>query len=58
LRNLAVALGNAPSSAEVISALRSREHDASPLVAEHVRWALTQHGLNSPRPATAADSPR
>jgi epoxyqueuosine reductase len=44
LRNIAVALGNAPSSDEVIAALRSREHDASPMVAEHVAWALAQHG--------------
>ena len=44
LRNIAVALGNAPSSDEVIAALRSREHDASPMVAEHVAWALARHG--------------
>jgi epoxyqueuosine reductase len=43
LRNIAVALGNAASSEAVIEALRSREHDASPLVREHVRWALTEH---------------
>ena len=43
LRNVAVALGNAPSSPNVIAALRRREHDASPLVREHVRWALEQH---------------
>ena len=43
LRNIAVALGNAASSAAVIGALRSREHDASPLVREHVRWALAEH---------------
>jgi epoxyqueuosine reductase len=43
LRNIAVALGNAVSSEAVIEALRSREHDASPLVREHVRWALTEH---------------
>ena len=40
LRNVAVALGNAPPSADVIEALRSREHDPSELVREHVRWAL------------------
>ena len=45
LRNLAVGLGNAPSSPAVIEALRRREDDASPLVREHVRWALEQHGL-------------
>jgi epoxyqueuosine reductase len=43
LRNVAVALGNAPSSPAVIRALREREHDESPLVREHVRWALDEH---------------
>ena len=43
LRNLAVALGNAPSSAEVLSALRARGQDPSPLVREHVAWALLEH---------------
>src|SRR5215831_6390561 len=43
LRNLAVALGNAPSSAEVIEALRERRDDPSALVREHVEWALEQH---------------
>jgi epoxyqueuosine reductase len=43
LRNVAVALGNAPSSPAVLAALRRREHDASALVREHVRWALAQH---------------
>ena len=43
LRNIAVALGNAPTSEEVLGALRSRESDPSELVREHVRWALEQH---------------
>jgi epoxyqueuosine reductase len=43
-RNLAVGLGNASASAEVISALKSRAGDASELVREHVRWALRRHG--------------
>ena len=43
LRNLAVALGNAPSSAEVIAALRNRADHPSELVREHVHWALAQH---------------
>ena len=47
LRNLAVALGNAPSSAAVIQALRAREHDPSPLVREHVRWALDRHSVHA-----------
>jgi epoxyqueuosine reductase len=53
LRNIAVALGNAASSAAVIGALRSRENDASPLVREHVRWALAEH---AGRAAAAASS--
>jgi epoxyqueuosine reductase len=40
LRNLAVALGNAPRSEGVISALQSRLSHPSPLVREHVEWAL------------------
>ncbi|HXZ85585.1 MAG TPA: tRNA epoxyqueuosine(34) reductase QueG, partial [Myxococcota bacterium] len=43
LRNLAVGLGNAPASAEVVAALRARADDPSPLVREHVRWALSRH---------------
>lgn len=43
LRNIAVALGNAPSSPEVITALRSRVNEPSALVREHVEWALIQH---------------
>lgn len=42
LRNLAVALGNAPGSAAVLGALRAREHHESALVREHVRWALEE----------------
>jgi len=43
LRNIAVALGNAAGTPEVVAALESRRDDASPLVAEHVAWALAQH---------------
>jgi epoxyqueuosine reductase len=43
LRNLAVALGNAPSSPQVVAALRARGDDPSALVREHVRWALRRH---------------
>ena len=39
-RNIAVALGNAPHSAEALRALEAREQDPSPLVREHVAWAL------------------
>ncbi len=44
LRNIAVALGNAPTSAEVVAALRSRADHLSALVREHVAWALRRHG--------------
>lgn len=44
LRNIAVALGNAPTTPEVIAALRSRRESASPLVREHIEWALRRHG--------------
>jgi len=44
LRNLAVGLGNAPSTIPVIEALKARREDASALVREHVEWALARHG--------------
>jgi epoxyqueuosine reductase len=47
LRNIAVALGNASGSAAVIAALQARREDPSPLVREHVHWALEQHRLRS-----------
>lgn len=43
LRNLAVGLGNAPSTPEVLKALEARRNDASELVREHVAWALGRH---------------
>jgi epoxyqueuosine reductase len=43
LRNIAVALGNAPSKDAVINALQKRAENPSMLVQEHVRWALEQH---------------
>ncbi len=42
LRNLAVALGNAPWSATIEQALRARADHPSALVREHVHWALAQ----------------
>ena len=40
LRNIAVALGNAPAGPEALAALRARADDADPLVREHVAWAI------------------
>ena len=48
LRNIAVALGNAPTSPEVIEALQSRRDVEDPIVREHVEWALARHGVESP----------
>jgi epoxyqueuosine reductase len=42
LRNIAVALGNAPPHAGVIAALTERRSHPSALVREHVEWALRQ----------------
>ena len=43
LRNIAVGLGNAPSTIPVLEALKARLDYPSELVLEHVRWALQQH---------------
>jgi epoxyqueuosine reductase len=43
LRNLAVGLGNAPTTREVVEALRARADHPSALVREHVSWALSRH---------------
>jgi epoxyqueuosine reductase len=45
LRNVAVALGNAKSSPELVAALKSRQHGCTGLLAEHIAWALAQHEL-------------
>ena len=50
LRNIAVALGNAPSSPAVLAALRARASDSEPLVRGHVAWSLARHGASSGTP--------
>jgi epoxyqueuosine reductase len=42
-RNLAVALGNAPQSAQVRRSLLARRDAASQLLREHIDWALERH---------------
>ncbi|MDJ0939757.1 MAG: tRNA epoxyqueuosine(34) reductase QueG [Woeseiaceae bacterium] len=44
LRNIAVALGNAAPTLDVIKALRGRANDESELVVEHVHWSLEKQG--------------
>jgi len=41
-RNLAVGLGNAPASQEIIDTLKSALSHSSELVKEHIEWALIQ----------------
>lgn len=56
LRNVAVALGNAKTSPEVTSALKSRIDFPSAMVREHVAWALERHGVDAVRAADAGRS--
>lgn len=49
LRNIAVALGNAPTSAAIVEALTNKLNDSeSALVNEHIEWAIEQHKNNIP----------
>ena len=43
LRNVAVGLGNAPTTDAVVAALEARRAHDSDLVREHVEWALARH---------------
>ncbi|MCD5362301.1 tRNA epoxyqueuosine(34) reductase QueG [Chromobacterium aquaticum] len=45
LSNLAVGLGNAPTTPEVVAGLRARLDFPDEMVAEPVRWALARHGV-------------
>jgi len=43
LRNLAIALGNAPTTPQVVAALESRRNSEDPVVRDSVEWALARH---------------
>ena len=43
LRNIAIGLGNATTTVEVVAALQSRLNDDSAMLHEHIVWALSQH---------------
>ncbi len=47
LRNVAVALGNAPHHDDVVAVLKTRAEHPSELVREHVRWALARHNART-----------
>ncbi len=51
LRNIAVALGNGPATDAALAALEQRRDDPSPVVREHVAWALGRLAGTSARPA-------
>jgi len=42
LRNIAIALGNAPPSSEAIAALEARRVGAAPALLEHIDWSLAR----------------
>ncbi|MCP5079454.1 MAG: tRNA epoxyqueuosine(34) reductase QueG, partial [Psychromonas sp.] len=49
LRNIAVALGNAPTSSTIVEALNSKLLTSdSELLNEHINWALEQHNQQIP----------
>ena len=56
LRNIAVGLGNAAHGAEIVAALERRAADPSPLVREHVAWALARQASAAASAATASGS--
>lgn len=56
LRNLAIALGNAPPHPRVAAALTTRIADPSPVVREHVLWALERQRPPGASPARSANS--
>jgi epoxyqueuosine reductase len=57
LRNLAIGLGNAPSDEKIIQALQQKRPAVSPLVQEHIDWALTQQQKPNHRRKRKIQSP-
>ena len=47
LRNIAIALGNAPTTPAVLAALATRRGHPDPVIREHVEWAIARHGDNA-----------
>jgi len=45
LRNIAVALGNAPANKLINEALQKRRQHPSEMVCEHIEWALERHNM-------------
>jgi len=61
-RNIAIALGNAPYNEAIVQALENRLANASPLLREHIEWALAEQRSRKPNESStpyiiaAADS--
>lgn len=58
LRNISIALGNAPYSAEIVDALTARLAGASEMVTEHIEWALAEQKLRLEALQTEQPSPQ
>ncbi|HEY4583825.1 MAG TPA: tRNA epoxyqueuosine(34) reductase QueG [Lysobacter sp.] len=56
LRNIAIALGNAPTTPAVRAALDSRRDDADAVVRDAVGWALERHAQRASATAHVADA--
>ncbi len=56
LRNIAVALGNAPADERIVAALAARSAHPSPIVREHVEWALVRQRGAAAQAAQSANS--
>jgi epoxyqueuosine reductase len=48
LRNVAIGLGNAPYTENIVAALQTRLHSSTDLVQEHILWALNQQQNHIP----------
>lgn len=48
-RNIAIALGNAPSNPDTIQVLKEKLHQASEMVAIHIKWAIQQQEQKAKR---------
>ena len=54
VRNLAVAAGNAPPDPALVAGLKARREGATPMVREHIDWALARQGASDGKDETAA----
>ena len=60
LRNIAIALGNAPANPAIINALEQRKHseEVDDMVLEHIEWALVQQIQKAPQSALSRKTQR